>query len=87
MKTLRLIRKKTEKVTSTELIKLNLYLNFQLTSESKAKQFLFAAENNDIKTLENLYSENPNVISCVDSDGYTPLHRACYEGHIDAVKV
>lgn len=32
-----------------------------------------------------LLADNPSLVDCCDEDGYTPLHRAAYGGHVDAV--
>ncbi|KAF0037410.1 hypothetical protein F2P81_010284 [Scophthalmus maximus] len=46
---------------------------------------LWAAENNRLSTVHRLLTADPLLVHCCDEDGYTPLHRAAYSGHIDAV--
>ncbi|XP_041640430.1 ankyrin repeat domain-containing protein 49 [Cheilinus undulatus] len=46
---------------------------------------LWAAENNRLSTLHGLLTSDPSLVHCCDEDGYTPLHRAAYSGHVDVV--
>ncbi|XP_048731113.1 ankyrin repeat domain-containing protein 49-like isoform X2 [Ostrea edulis] len=50
------------------------------------KKILWAAENNYMDIAESLLNEDPSLVNSRDSDLYTPLHRACYNGHKDMVK-
>lgn len=50
-----------------------------------AKKILWAAENNLIEVIKELLSENRSLVSSRDDDGYTPLHRAAYNGHTDTI--
>ena len=34
-----------------------------------------------------ILDKQPSLVNCRDSDGYTPLHRACYNGRTNVVKV
>ena len=54
--------------------------------EINGKRILLAAEKGDIFLLVRLLYSNGTLINFADQDGYTPLHRACYGGHIDCVK-
>ena len=40
-----------------------------------------------METVKELLDNQPDLIHSQDGDGYTPLHRACYNGHIHMVKV
>ncbi|XP_028817866.1 ankyrin repeat domain-containing protein 49 isoform X2 [Denticeps clupeoides] len=48
---------------------------------------LWAAENNRLSVVPRLLSLDSSLIGCCDSDGYTALHRASYEGHAGMVQV
>lgn len=50
------------------------------------KKILWAAENNYMDIAKSLLDEDPSLVNSRDSDLYTPLHRACYNGHTDMVK-
>ncbi|XP_056267128.1 ankyrin repeat domain-containing protein 49 isoform X2 [Pseudoliparis swirei] len=47
--------------------------------------FLWAAENQRLATILRLLAADPSLVRCCDEDGYTPLHRAAYGGHVDVV--
>uniref|UniRef100_A0A1I7XVQ7 Translationally-controlled tumor protein homolog n=1 Tax=Heterorhabditis bacteriophora TaxID=37862 RepID=A0A1I7XVQ7_HETBA len=49
------------------------------------EQFLTAAEEGDLNTVMRMLNENRELISGRDGDGYTALHRAAYNNHIDVV--
>lgn len=34
-----------------------------------------------------ILDKEPSLVNCRDSDGYTPLHRACYNGRTNVVRV
>lgn len=46
---------------------------------------LWAVENNRLSTVRRLLKVDPLLVHCCDEDGYTPLHRAAYSGHVDVV--
>jgi ankyrin repeat protein len=50
------------------------------------KRCLLAAEKGQLLELVNYIHSRPSVVNFADNDGYTPLHRASYGGHIDCVK-
>ena len=37
--------------------------------------------------VKSLLDEDESLLDARDPDGYSPLHRASYEGHIDVVRV
>ncbi|KAM6971970.1 ankyrin repeat domain-containing protein 49 [Aplochiton taeniatus] len=50
--------------------------------ENPVELILWAAENNRLLTVQGLLPANPSLACCHDDDGYTPLHRAAYGGHV-----
>jgi ankyrin repeat protein len=48
---------------------------------------LAAAENGETDILRDLLRNRPDLVNCRDSDMYTPLHRASYNGHVPAVRM
>ena len=48
--------------------------------------FIESGEFGDVKSMRALLSTFPHIINCADSDGYTALHRASYNGHRDAIQ-
>ncbi|XP_051241422.1 ankyrin repeat domain-containing protein 49 [Dicentrarchus labrax] len=62
------------------------YLEKEETLKDKPKELiLWAAENNRLATFHRLLTADPLLVHCCDEDGYTPLHRAAYSGHVDVV--
>lgn len=47
------------------------------------KRILWAAENNKLEDVVKLLTENASLIGSTDKDGYTPLHRAAYNDHLE----
>jgi len=58
-----------------------------LFTESPAKEILCASENGKLSEVERLILGDPMLIHARDEDGYTPLHRACYNDHEHIVDV
>jgi ankyrin repeat protein len=58
-----------------------------LFTESPAKEILWASENGKLSEVERLILGDPMLIHAKDKDGYTPLHRACYNDHEHIVDV
>lgn len=38
-----------------------------------------------LSTVRSLLAADPSLVHCWDEDGYTPLHRAAYSGHVEIV--
>lgn len=55
--------------------------------EKPETEILWAAENGRLDLLKNLVTKNPGLVKVKDRDGYTPLHRACYNNHSEVVEV
>ena len=51
------------------------------------KEILWAAVNGHVDLVRNLLDSNPGLAQVQDHDGYTPLHRACYENHVEIAKL
>ncbi|GMT31190.1 hypothetical protein PFISCL1PPCAC_22487 [Pristionchus fissidentatus] len=51
------------------------------------EQFLTAAEEGATDTLRMMLAINPDYVKSVDKDDYTPLHRAAYNDHVEAVRL
>lgn len=51
------------------------------------KAFLKAAEKGKKDLVIKFLEKEGRFINCKDSDGYSALHRASYNGHVDVVKV
>ncbi|KAL3841676.1 hypothetical protein ACJMK2_019788 [Sinanodonta woodiana] len=52
-----------------------------------SKKILWAAENNNLDVVQTLLADNPELILTRDADGYTPLHRSSYNGHLEMIEV
>ncbi|XP_060592387.1 ankyrin repeat domain-containing protein 49-like [Ruditapes philippinarum] len=50
-----------------------------------SKKILWAAENNKLDVVKELLNSDSSLTGTKDNDGYTPLHRASYNGHTDMV--
>lgn len=50
------------------------------------RRALHAAESGDLDRLKQLVQEDDDLVNCADCDGYTPLHRACYNNQLETVK-
>ncbi|CAN9510397.1 unnamed protein product [Ophioblennius macclurei] len=62
------------------------YLQQEEALKDKTKELLlWAAENNRLSTVLRLITADPLLVHCCDEDGYTPLHRAAYGGHIEVI--
>lgn len=63
-----------------------LYNHTITCTETPEKEVLWAAEKGKLNVIKQLIESNPSLIDVRDSDGYTPLHRACYGNHTEVVK-
>lgn len=50
-------------------------------------KILWAAEKNEIEAVRQLLEEDPSLVNAHDEDGYTPLHRAAYNNHVEVIKL
>lgn len=63
---------------------MRLYFYF-LFEETAEKEILWATENGNKELVRNLITTDPLLVHSRDSDGYTPLHRACYNNDLELV--
>jgi len=49
--------------------------------ETPRKEILWAAENGKLELVQQLIEADQTLVDVTDTDGYTPLHRACYGNH------
>ncbi|XP_018328199.1 ankyrin repeat domain-containing protein 49-like [Agrilus planipennis] len=54
--------------------------------ETPEKEILWAAENGELEVVKSLVLKDPGLVNVADKDGYTPLHRACYNNHVEVVE-
>lgn len=54
--------------------------------DPNASPILKAAERGNLQLVEELLRTDPSSVNVADSDGYTPLHRACYSNRIEVAK-
>ncbi|XP_050078445.1 ankyrin repeat domain-containing protein 49 [Anopheles maculipalpis] len=45
------------------------------------RHVLWAAGENKLESVESIVNRQSNVVHAIDSDGYTPLHKACYNNN------
>ena len=58
-------------------------------SDSPVLRTLWAAENGEMAIVKELLEgeTGKELLQCQDTDGYTPLHRASYNGHLEVIQV
>lgn len=60
---------------------------FTETVETLKKEILWAAAEGKAILVESILLRDITCRDSVDDDGYTPLHRACYNNHVDVAKI
>lgn len=48
---------------------------------------MWATNEGKADLVESILERNPKCTDAVDEDGYTPLHRACYNNHVDIANI
>lgn len=56
-------------------------------TETLHKEILWATNEGKADLVESILARDPSCVDAVDEDGYTPLHRACYNNHVDIAKL
>lgn len=51
------------------------------------RKVLWATNEGKIDIVQTILNANPNCVNTKDEDGYTPLHRACYNNNIELAKL
>ncbi|XP_028423351.1 ankyrin repeat domain-containing protein 49 isoform X5 [Perca flavescens] len=51
----------------------------------RPQQCFHCSLHTDLSTVHRLLAADPLLVHCCDEDGYTPLHRAAYSGHVAVV--
>lgn len=51
------------------------------------RKILWATNEGKLEIVRTILNNRASCVSATDNDGYTPLHRACYENHIDIAKL
>ena len=51
------------------------------------KLMLKSCEKGILDHVVQLLDKDPSLVKCRDEDGYSPLHRASYNGHADVVRI
>lgn len=51
------------------------------------REILWACENGKQSVVEEILQQHPEAVSSIDSDGYTPLHRAAYSNYPEIIKL
>lgn len=57
------------------------------SASGKQYNILECAEKGKVKLIERFLQVDPSLVNVTDSEQYTPLHRACSNNRIEAVKV
>lgn len=60
---------------------------FDGTLGDPVQRILWGAETANRVILEEVLKVDPALVNACDQDGYTPLHRAAYEGHTHIIQV
>lgn len=56
-------------------------------TDNPVVRILWAAETGNLDVVVEMLDKDASLIAAADADGYTPLHRASYEGHCQVVEV
>ena len=62
-------------------------ISYIVILDSPVLRTLWAAENGELEILKEMIAQDKELVHCQDCDGYTPLHRASYNGHVPVIEV
>lgn len=51
------------------------------------REILWAASEDRNEVVENILPKDPNLVHAADRDGYTPLHKACYNNNYELAQL
>lgn len=54
---------------------------------SLERQILWAATENLTQIVEEILKKRPDLVNAVDRDGYSPLHKACYNNNYELAQL
>lgn len=92
IQTMKFLKRKIHTVSSTQIIPsktiiTNFFFFFLLPIETLHKEILWAVNENKADLVESILKRDKTAVNAVDEDGYTPLHRACYNNYVDIAKI
>lgn len=56
-------------------------------SASLEREILWAATEDKNEIVESILEKEPHLVHATDRDGYTPLHKACYNNNYDLAQL
>jgi hypothetical protein len=59
----------------------------RFSADNPSLRILWAAENDKLDIVQELAKTDRSLVTTHDKDGYTPLHRAAYNNHLDVAQV
>lgn len=73
--------------TIQEGAQVNFTRSFTLITATLDRKILWATNEGKIEIVKHILKANANCVNAKDEDGYTPLHRACYNNNIEMAKL
>jgi ankyrin repeat protein len=56
-------------------------------SASLEREILWAATEDKNEIVESILEREPHLVNATDRDGYTPLHKACYNNNYELAQI
>lgn len=60
---------------------------FNVVLATLEREILWAASEDRNEVVEDILAKDPNQVHAADRDGYTPLHKACYNNNYDLAQL